>query len=146
MRLTRFNQHAILQRTGWLVLAGLSLPSPSRATAQLLQGTIDGNVSDTSHAAIPGAAVTATNHENNFTRETGTNSVGGYTLPTLPPGVYTVTVKSPGFQTRSQTGVVVEINNVSRVDFVLDVGQVSESLTVAAQVQNLQTDRADVRT
>src|SRR5437588_4153268 len=116
------------------------------ARAQLLQGTIDGNVTDPTQAAVAGASVTVTDDQTGFTRDTVSNSAGGYTLPTLPPGNYTVKVTAAGFQTYVKTGVVVAVNNVTRVDASLAVGQVSESLTVAAQASTLQTDRADVRT
>ena len=146
MKFTDWMKQTSCKRTAWLVLVAVVLLFHDRASAQLLQGTIDGNVTDTSQAAIAGVTVTATNLANNFTRETVTNSAGGYTLPTLPPGLYTITVKSSGFQTYNQTGVNVEANGVTRVDVVLNVGQVTESMTVAAQAVNLQTDRADVRT
>ncbi len=129
-----------------LLLPAIAFLCLGVARAQLLQGTIDGNVSDPTHAAVAGARVTATDEQTNAVRETATNSTGGYTLPTLPPGTYTVTVTAPGFQTYTQTGVVVSVNTVARVDVALKVGQVSESLTVAAQTTALQTDRADVRT
>src|SRR5258708_3891157 len=129
-----------------MLLPAIALLSVGEVRAQLLQGTIDGNVSDPTHAAVAGAKVTATDEQTNAIRETVTNSTGGYTLPTLPPGTYTVTVTSPGFQTYTQTGVVVSVNTVARVDVALKVGQVSESMTVAAQTAALQTDRADVRT
>jgi hypothetical protein len=133
----------------WLLMlsCGLfGLFGPGQARAQLLQGTIDGNVTDPTQAAVAGATVVVTNEQTNFTRDTLTNSSGGYTLPTLPPGGYTVKVTMSGFQTYTQTGVVVAINSVTRVDVTLNVGQVTESFTVAAQAGNLQTDRADVRT
>ena len=142
-----------MKRNSWLqglwvtaVLAALNLLGPESARAQLLQGSIDGNVTDPSQAAVVDAKVTATNQDTSFTRETLTNTGGGYSLPTLPPGTYTVKVMSPGFQTYTQTGVVVAINSVTRVDVALNVGQVTESMTVAAQAGTLQTDRADVRT
>src|SRR5258708_6225251 len=129
-----------------MLLPAIALLSVGEVRAQLLQGTIDGNVSDPTHAAVAGAKVTATDEQTNAIRETVTNATGGYTLPTLPPGTYTVTVTAPGFQTYTQTGVVVSVNTVARVDVSLKVGQVSESMTVAAQTAALQTDRADVRT
>src|ERR1700736_2966233 len=106
----------------------IALLSFSQAQAQLLQGTIDGNVTDPSQAAVAGAQVAATDERTNATRDTITNSAGGYTLPTLPPGAYTIRVTSPGFQTYTQTGVVVSVNSVTRVDVTLKVGQVSETL------------------
>src|SRR5215831_6934184 len=76
------------------------------AYAQLLQGTIDGNVTDSSQSAVAGARVVAVNQQTNFSRETVTNSTGLYTIPTLPPGTYTITVNASGFSPYSRTGVV----------------------------------------
>jgi hypothetical protein len=126
-----------------LFFAAYFLPS---ARAQLLQGTITGNVVDSSQAAVVAATVTAENQGTAFTRETVTNSTGDYTLATLPPGTYTVVVRAPGFNSHNQTGVTVNANEVTRANVTLVVGRVNESVTVSAQASNLQTDRADVRT
>src|SRR5215472_4156549 len=135
-------------RARFLVLscsAALALVAPTGARAQLLQGTIDGNVTDSSLAAIPGATVTARDQQTNFTRETKTSSVGGYSLSGLPPGTYTITVSSPGFQSYTETGIAVTPNTIRRVDVTLTVGQVTESVTVEATAAALQTDRAEIR-
>jgi hypothetical protein len=116
------------------------------AAAQLLQGTIDGNVTDSSKATIVGANVTARNQGTGFVRSARTNSVGEYSLPDMPPGTYGVTISSPGFQTYTSTGVVVTVQTVVRVDAVLTIGQVNQTVTVAANAEALQTDRADVHT
>ena len=71
--------------------AALFLFAAAGARAQLLQGTITGNVTDSSQAAVVGATVSAQNEGTTFTRDTVTNSDGDYTLATLPPGSYTVT-------------------------------------------------------
>ena len=65
------------------IFAALALVGPQSVHAQLLQGTIDGNVTDPSQAAVAGATVTATNQDTSFTRDILTNSSGGYALPTL---------------------------------------------------------------
>src|SRR5437867_1014348 len=117
---------------GWsTVLVALMLVAPAMG-GQLLQGTIDGNVTDSSQAAIPGATVTARDQQTNFTRETKTNAVGGYSLSGLPPGTYTIAVNSPGFQSYTETGIAVVPNTIRRVDVTLTVGQVTESVTVEA--------------
>jgi hypothetical protein len=118
---------------------------PLESWAQLLQGTIDGNVVDSSQAAVVGARVVATDQETNFTRETVTNSAGGYTIPGLPPGTYTVAVTAQGFQRYSQTGIAVTPNTIRRVDIALSLGQVNESVTIEALAAALQTDRSEVR-
>ena len=99
---------------------------------QALLGEIAGNVTDSSQALIVGARVTATHAETNLSRQTLTNSAGGYTLPGLPPGTYTISVSAPGFQTYNQTGAAVAPNAVLRVDATLTIGEVTETVSVNA--------------
>jgi hypothetical protein len=133
----------------FLIYAGLAmLASPViviPGRAQLLQGSITGNISDPSGAAIGDAKVVVTNQQTNFSRDAVTNSSGGYNIPTLPSGAYTITVTAAGFQTSSVTGVIVSPEEVTRRDVSLTVGQLNQNVTVAAEVNNLQTDRADLR-
>jgi hypothetical protein len=128
-----------------VLIVALTLVTPYNAPAQILQGTLDGNVVDSTQAAVGGATVVAKNQETNFTRETTTNSVGGYSLPGLPPGTYTLTVTSQGFQAYTQTGIGITPNAIRRADVTLTVGQVTESVTVAASAAALQTDRSEIR-
>jgi hypothetical protein len=125
------------------MVALLSLASPS-LDAQVLYGTIVGNVKDTTQAAVPGATVTIINPKTNVTREAITNESGAYTVSNIIPGPYTVKVSLTGFKEFSQTDVQVSINTVTRVDATLDVGSISETVTVAAQATPLQTDKTDV--
>jgi hypothetical protein len=127
-----------------LVAALATLFAPYQAGAQLLQGTIDGNVMDSTGAAVVGARVLATNTETNFTRATLTTP-SGYTLPDLSPGTYTVSVSAVGFQTYNQTGVAVTPDTIRRVDVTLTVGQVNETVSVVASAASLQTDRSEIR-
>src|SRR5258708_5951068 len=110
------------------VLTGLgALVLVSPAQAQLLQGSITGNVTDASQAAVVAAKVVATDQQTNFTRDTLTNSSGVYNLPTLPPGTYTVTVTAPSFQTTTVTGVTVSPEQVTRRDVTLTIGQLTQN-------------------
>jgi len=128
------------------ILAGLSvLVSVRPAQAQLLQGSITGNVTDSSQAAVAGAKVVATEQTTNFTRDTTTNSAGVYNLPTMPPGSYNVTVTAPSFQTSTITGVRVSPEEVTRTNVVLTIGQLTQTVEVSAEVNTLQTDRAEIR-
>jgi hypothetical protein len=118
--------------------------APTGASAQVLYGSIVGNVIDESGAALPGAAVTITHAATGNTRETVTDDTGTYRFPTLQPGTYTVTVALPGFSHTQRAGVVVTLNNITRSDMTLQIGQLSETVTVEAR-SVLQTDRAEVR-
>lgn len=134
------------RRTCIIALAAIScFLAGQPADAQILYGSIVGNVKDSSDAPVPGAVVSVVSHGTNLSRETTTNEVGAYSLPTLPPGSYDVKVIKEGFQTFTRTGVEVTINTVTRADVGLQVGSVTESITVAAGAATLQTDRAEVR-
>ena len=127
------------------VFIAFAVVAGSGARAQLLQGTIVGDVVDSSQAAVVGAKVVATSQLTNFTREAVTNSAGAFDLPGLPPETYTIAVTAPGFQNYAQTGVGVTPNTIRRVNVTLTVGQVTETLTVEASAQALQADRSEIR-
>jgi hypothetical protein len=113
--------------------------------AQVLYGSLVGNVTDASTASVPGVSVRITQQETNQSRESDTNELGTFTFPTLPSGTYTVTFTKNGFQSTTRTGVVISTNAVARLDVALQVGAVTESVSVSTQASLLQTDRADVR-
>lgn len=119
----------------------LALPAP----AQVLYGSLVGNVTDASGAAVPAAAIAATHVETGLVRQASTNDLGVFNLVNLASGTYNVEFSKPGFGTSRREGVQVTINNVTRLDHVLQIGAVSESVQVSAQAAALQTDRAEVR-
>ncbi|MCL4793233.1 MAG: carboxypeptidase regulatory-like domain-containing protein [Bryobacteraceae bacterium] len=123
----------------------LGLLSAAPAAAQILYGTVVGNVSDPSGAAIPGATVVITNRQTNWTRTVSTGPAGGYTVPTVPGGTYEVRVALEGFRTYVQSNLNVATNTVTRADVVMQLGQVTEQIEVSAAAMVLQTDRAEVR-
>src|SRR5258708_40151695 len=92
------------------------LAPPWAAIAQVLYGSIVGNVRDASEAPVPNAEVTATSRETNQSRQTVTNESGGYTFATLPSGTYDVKVSHSGFQIASVKDIGVTINSVTRAD------------------------------
>lgn len=117
----------------------------SAAEAQVLYGSIVGTVSDSTGGAIPGATVTITHAGTKATRDAVTDAAGHYQFPTIQTGTYTVTIALTGFQTATRTSVPVTLNSVTRIDVALKVGQLQESVTVAASAELLQTERAEVR-
>ncbi len=121
----------------------LATISPLLASAQILYGGLVGT--DTSAAAVPGARVTITHTGTGTNREVNTNENGIYNFPTIQPGIYEVSVSSSGFRAYKQTGVEVAANSLARADVTLEVGEVSESVTIEANAVSLQADRAEVR-
>ena len=92
-------------------LSAIVAPAPFCCPAQPLQGTIDGNITDPSGAAIAGATVRVTNQATAVGRGATTNSLGEYTLPTLPPGTYDSTASASGFTSTPSPGLSVTCTN-----------------------------------
>ncbi len=121
-----------------------ALASPVKA--QVLYGSIVGNVTDSSGAAVPGASVKLTQTETNLAREIITNATGSYVYNDAPAGTYQITISKEGFQVFTTRNVTVQNNTATRVDASLNVGAASQTVEVTAQAAALQTDRADVHT
>lgn len=115
------------------------------AAAQILYGSLVGNVTDPSGAAVPDAKVTIVQTETNQSRETTTGPSGQFNFPTISGGVYELRVAANGFRGYTRKGVLVSTNAVARTDVELQVGNVAESIIVAADAAMLQTDRSEVR-
>jgi outer membrane receptor protein involved in Fe transport len=102
---------------------------PARAQ-DAATGVLDGQVTDPSGAALVGARVVATRSATGADRETTTDSGGRFVLPSLAPGRYRVAVEAAGFASTRIDPVVVEVGRRTRVDAVLQVGRLAESVTV----------------
>lgn len=118
--------------------------APSRA--QVLYGSIVGIVSDAQGSKVPGVTVTITNKETNLTRDVVTGVDGSYSVVNVLPGNYDVSARMEGFREVTRSSVPVSVGQVSRVDVALEVGAVTETITVASATQLLQTEKADVHT
>src|SRR5208283_1853157 len=105
---------------------------------------LTGNVTDPTGAPLPGARVEATNVNTNVATGTVTNEAGIYTISTLQPGNYKVTIGAPSFSTLNQTGIVINVNQETRSNAQLKVAGVVETVSVSAGAEALQTDRGDV--
>lgn len=113
--------------------------------AQVLYGSAVGTVEDLSGAVVPQATVSLTNKLTGQVREIRTGEDGRYTAPNLLPGEYELKVAASGFRAYTQTGIQITINTVTRVDVRLELGQITEQVTVTAAAVALQTDKSDVR-
>ncbi|MBM3736946.1 MAG: hypothetical protein FJW39_14275 [Acidobacteria bacterium] len=114
------------------------------ARAQVLYGTLTGTVTDSSGAVVPAASVTATNQGNGQSVKADANDLGIFTMPNLTNGVYDVEIAKAGFRPYSQKGIPVTNNAIRRLDVVLNVGQITEAVTIQAAALALQTDKTDV--
>ena len=116
------------------------------AAAQVLYTTIIGTVEDATGAVVPKVKVTIENKATGVNREATTDANGSYTMPSLPIGTYVVKFTANGFKTLTRDGVVLTVNTTARVNGKLEVGAVSEQVTVEASAVQLQTDRSDTKT
>src|SRR5579883_1290488 len=94
---------------------------PIVSSAQEVTAAITGRVTDPSGAAVPDAKVTATDRDRGTTWPATTNADGIYNLPRLPASTYDVKVEHPGFQTATISNVLLQLNQVARLDFPLQV-------------------------
>ncbi|WP_260705616.1 TonB-dependent receptor [Edaphobacter flagellatus] len=131
---------------GVLSVALCLLALPLSSWAQAVNGTLLGTVNDPTGAAVASAKVTATATATSTVYQSVTNSAGNYTIPSLPPGTYSVTVEAQGFKKETHANIDVLLNSSTRVDFDITAGSVSEEVMVTTAPPLLQTDRADIST
>ena len=126
------------------LVACASLALPAIASAQALYGSITGAVTDNSGAAVPGVTVTVTNEGTGLKLDTVTDGEGLYTVRNVLPGTYTLGAALQGFKTFTQTGIPLTAGNILRVNATLEIGDLTESITVTTEAALLKTDKADV--
>lgn len=112
--------------------------------AQSERGSIRGTIEDASGSVVPGAKVTATNTATGVETSTQTTDAGNYNIPQLPPGTYTVSVEQAGFKKLVQENIQVQVSGVTALDLRLEVGQISESVTVAGAAPMLKSETSEV--
>jgi len=127
-------------------IALLVLGFAQALSAQAVNGTLLGTVTDSTGATVSNAQVTATLTSTGSTHETTTNESGNYTFPNLQPGIYTISINANGFKKAEQQNINVLSNTSPRVDMTLQPGNVSETVIVSVAPPVLQTDRADIST
>lgn len=132
-----------LRRWCAVAVLGCLCGAAGAVAAQEIYGSVLGTIQDTSGARVPGASVAITNRETNLVLTTVTNESGAYTLSNVLPGAYDVKVTIQGFKEFVQQGVPVTAGAISRVDAKLQVGSLSESVTVQSETSLLKTDKAD---
>lgn len=125
------------------VFAALLVPALP-AVAQLDRATLTGSIRDLQGMVIPGAGVSIRNVATNAVYLTGATGVGQYAMPNLPVGLYELKVESEGCKTHVQGGIELRATEVVRVDVVLEVGVLTQSVQVMAEAPRLQTDSPQV--
>jgi hypothetical protein len=131
----------LLTRLLCLTLAS-GLGAVSISYGQEVRATVTGQVSDPSGSPIPGAAITMTDVSRNASVTTESNASGVYATPYLAPGTYVLTAEVDGFKRFVRENIVLEAQDRTRVDIQMELGQITESVTVTDSVSPLQTETA----
>ena len=130
-------------------LASLSLLVVMLATALSAQtptAQLSGRITDHTGGVVVGARITVTNVDTQIERETVSNQEGYWTAPLLEPGAYRIAVQMPGFRTISRSGVTLHVNQSARLDFVLELGELSDAVSVTGDALQLQTGEGSLGT
>ncbi|NBO65647.1 MAG: carboxypeptidase regulatory-like domain-containing protein, partial [Acidobacteria bacterium] len=122
-----------------------ALVSVDLVGAQVLYGSLVGNVTDQAGAVVAGATVTITDKGTGQSREATTDAEGLYTIKNVLPGTFDLKVTKQGFSTFTTVNITITANNVSRIDAALKIGNVSEVVSVEATATVLQTESATVK-
>jgi len=112
--------------------------------AQVKSSAITGTVTDQSGAVMPNVTITVTQQETNTSTKTESGSNGGYTVPYLPIGHYTLSVTAPGFSTYRKTDIVLAGGATVRADVPLAIGNTTATIEVQANALAIQTENATV--
>ena len=116
---------------------------PLTANAQAVKGALLGTLTDNNGAAVASATVTATETRTGIAVNTTTNADGNYAFTNINSGVYRVEASLTGFKKVVRDNVEVNVNTTIRIDLALEVGNVTDTVTITTEAALLQTDRAD---
>ena len=129
-----------------LLLVMLSLVAVSVPAQVTTSGRLTGVVADANGALIPKAQVTAKHDQTQTEYKTTTNEEGGWTIPSIPNGTYTVSIGASGFKTTVTKEVKVDAGQVATLNTALETGGATEQVVVTGGAEVLQTESSTVAT
>lgn len=106
---------------------------------------ITGRIADSSAAVVAGAEISARNVDTGVSRGTTSNEVGNYALPYLQPGRYEVSVRKSGFKVITRSGILLQVDQQARLDFVLELGELTQNVQVTAQASMVATESGTLK-
>ena len=128
-----------------ILIVGLALLMTQIAIyGQATTGSLRGTVVDTNGNVVANASVKIKNENTGGETLVTSNGEGAFSVPSLLPGSYTVTTEASGFKRSVKTGITVNLGTVSQSDIKLEAGNVSETVTVTANGETLQTEQSQV--
>ncbi len=125
-------------------LIALAVALAAAVWAQVTTGTITGTVTDSSGAAVAGAQITVRETGKGTVQSYTTDEAGNYVALYLTPGTYVVSVEKTGFKRESSSPTLLDVDQRARVDFTLQVGQVSENVVVEASAPLVRSESAEL--
>jgi hypothetical protein len=137
--MTRYSRFHVLS---FLVVAAVFFLSCSLWAD--VTGAVSGTVRDPGQAVVPGAQVSIVNVQTNVAQQTTTAGDGSYHFLALQPGSYRITVTAPGFQSYSDSGITVQVNDQLRLDVNLRVGAIAEHVDVSASAVHVETENTQL--
>lgn len=123
---------------GWLFLVENGL------FAQTPTATVTGLVTDQSSAVVPGTTLTLVNTDTGISRTSETGSDGYYTFTLVPAGVYRMSVEKTGFERIERTGIRLDVQQTARLDYAMQLGSVTQAVTVSAAPPLLQQETSSI--
>jgi len=120
----------------WLLAACLALRAQT--------GSLGGTVADPTGAVVPQAALTLTEVDRQLVRTTSSDDTGNYLFPSLPAGRYEIKAEKPGFKVFLQSGLILEVDQRTRLDLSLQVGAVGETVSVTGELSLIATENTTV--
>src|SRR5664279_285013 len=127
-----------------LALLALVLASPHRVAAHATSGSISGFVTDKTGASVSHAQVSVKDEGTGVATQTSTDDAGFYNVTHIIAGTYEVSIESPSFKKSVKQHIVLQIDSTVRADARLEPGEVSDSVTVTAEMAELKTEKTDV--
>ncbi|MEJ2008602.1 MAG: carboxypeptidase-like regulatory domain-containing protein, partial [Acidobacteriota bacterium] len=148
-RLNGPNKHLLVNGLSWLlaiILVGglLSINSTTVFAQATATASISGVVRDPSGGVVPAVQVILTNPATGLTRRFTTQSAGQYSFTLVPPGTYDLSAQKTGFRAYVQKGITLVVGQSATQDITLQLGQVSQRVTVTAQAPILERNNANV--
>lgn len=143
MFLSRSDHFRVLFLSLLFTLVIVSLPAV--ASAQTVTGTLQGTVSDSKGAVVPGVEIVVRNEETGQERNLKTNSEGIYTATFLPLGIYSIKASGPGFTAATKEKIEITLNETLVVDFTLNPSGVTEAVLITTDAAPINTTNAEIK-
>ena len=128
----------------WFAGAALLAAFPAAVLAQTQTATVRGEVTDSTGAVIPGAALVLTNLDQNRPWEVESNATGAYVFQQIPPGNYSLAVEADGFKRYERQRFILQVAQVAEINVPLEVGDLTETVEISAEAPLLATATSDL--